>query len=277
MTVEPEQATVEPTPEKTQAKSLRDAPIIHLISDSSWKTRPWSVDLLGLLKEFQDRIILIKQVNLGLAGRAVSVASQLHRKRADYLLQEEKKRVLKKKRKSRKLLKEKIEELPLPSTPRLMKRRVSLIELLNALTHAIQIVKRRATKSTNGSQPHSEITEETLLTLLPEELVRELDLGSESIERFIAKVYETILRQTEISDGDFIEFIALVQKLLAEEKGIPTLAYKEARERLIRLYIVRVLLSVLYLLLRNKIIINQTEFFSDLQIRPLALCTSEEP
>ena len=276
MTVEPDRVTVEPTPEKTQAKSIRDAPIIHLISDPSWKTRPWSVNLLSLLQEFLDRIILIKQVNLGLAGRAVSVASQLHRKRAEYLLQEEKKRALKKKRKERKQSKEKIEELTLPSTPRLMRRRVNLIELLNALTHAIHIVKRRATKSTNGRQLHSEITEETLLTLLPEELVRELDLGSENIEQFIAKVYETILRQNEISNGDFIGFIALVQKLLDEEKGILTLAYKDTRERLIRLYIVRVLLCVLYLLLRNKITINQTEFFSDLQIRPLVLCVSEE-
>jgi len=103
-----------------------------------------------------------------------------------------------------------------------------------------------------------------------------LDLGSENIEHFIAKVYETILRQDEISNGDFIGFIALVQKLLDDEKGILTLAYKDTRERLIRLYIVRVLLCVLYLLLRNKITINQTEFFSDLQIRPLVLCASEE-
>lgn len=271
MTVEPERATVEPTLEKAKAKSIRDAPIIHLISDSSWKTLPWSVDLLGLLQEFLDRIILIKQVNLGLAGRTVSVASQLHRKRAEYLLQEEKRRALKKKRKSHKLSKEKIKDLSLPSTPRLIRRRVSLIELLNALTHAIQIVKRRATKSTDGRQLHSELTEETLLTLLPEELVRELDLGSESIEHFIAKVYETILRQIKISDSDFIGFIALVQKLITEEKGISTIAYKVARERLIRLYIVRVLLSVLYLLLRNKITVNQTEFFSDLQISPIAL------
>lgn len=276
MTVEPEQATVEPTPSKKQAKSLHDAPIIHLISDSSWKTLPWSVDLLGLLQEFLDHIILIKQVNLGLAGRTVSVASQLHRKRAEYLLQEEKKRALKKKRKPHKLSKEKIDELTLPSTPRLIRRRVSLIELLNALTHAIQIVKRRATKSTKVPQFHSEITEETLRTLLPEELVRKLDLGSESIEQFIAKVHQTILRQTKLSDGDFIGFVALVQILLTEEKGIPTIAYKIAKERLIRLYIVRVLLSVLYLLLRNKIIVNQAEFFSDLQIHPVMLDTSEE-
>ncbi len=276
MTVEPDRVTVEPTPEKTQVKSIRDAPIIHLISDSSWKSRPWSINLLGLLQDFLDRIILVKQVNLGLAGRAVSVASLLHRKRAEYLLQEEKKRALKKNRKARKLSKKNIDELMLPTTPRLMRRRVSLIELLNALTHAIQIIKRRSTKSTNGRQLHSEITEETLLTLLPEELVRELDLGSENIEQFITKVYETILRQDEIANGDFIGFISLVQKLLADEKGILTLAYKEIRERLIRLYIVRVLLCVLYLLLRNKIIVNQTEFFSDLQIRPLVLYTSEE-
>jgi len=276
--VESKPPTSSSTKENTLQKGLLDKPVIYLIDPpTAWKTQPWDIDLLGILQEFRDRITLTDQVNLSLAGRAVSVASHLHRKRAEAVVREEKKRTLKKKRKQRKPPKEQIDELALPQTFHLMSRRVSTIELLNALARAVQIVKRRATKSTAARQRRFDISEENLLALLPEELVHELDLGSESIEQFIRKVYTTILREVEGSSDVSVGFFSLVQRLLAEEMEISSLAYKKARDRLVRLYIVRVVLCVLYLILRNKIAVNQTEFFADLQIRLLPSFIPEEP
>ena len=278
MTVESKPPTLASTKEKPPQDFLLDTPVVYLIDPpTSWKTHPWDLDLLGILKEFRDRIILADQVNLGLAGRVVSVASHLHRKRAENILREEKKRTLKKNRKQRKQLTEQIEELTLPRISRLMSRRVSTLELLNSLARAIQIVKRRAAKSTNARQKSSNESVTELLALLPKELVHELELGSESIEQFIDQVYTMIHWQAAQTDGASVGFFSLVQGLLTEEIEITRITYKPARDRLVRLYAVRVLLSVLYLILRNKITVDQTEFFADLQIRPLPSFSSEAP
>jgi len=274
LTVESKQSDA---PEESQdQKGLLDVPVNHLISPpTSWKKRPWDIDLLEILKELQDRIILSDQVNLSQAGRAIAIGSNLHRKRADHILKEEKSRVRKKERKQQKPSNNVSGNLILPQTPRIVNRRVNTLDLLNALSRAIQIVKRKRKKSSNSIKTHFDDSEEDLLSLLPEELVLELDLGSESIEQFINQVNSVILQQFEQNGDSPIGFYALVQQMLGREEGISNIVYKDAKDRLTRLYIVRILLSILYLILRNKITVNQTEFFSDLQIQPITTDLTE--
>jgi len=281
LTVESDQIAPVSNKEKTFSELILEHPISNLISPpATWKIRPWDIDLLNMLQEFQDRLIISNpdQINLSLAGRAISVAAHIHRKRAEQILQEEKKRILKKKRKNeRKLKKEVIQELELPSAPRLVSRRINTIELMTALARAVQIVKRKATRSTNNRLRNSLAYDENVLAILPKELIKELELGSDGIENFISKVYTTILNLVENSNKGSVGLLPLIQQILADEAENQYKVRQNVNNRLTRLYIVRIVLCLLYLILRSKITVNQPEFFKDLRIEPLTALQEEVP